>query len=77
MLETENKTHHSWIAMRLSNHDLGPVPSELLGVSIIQTSLNLDACAAQLVKHLTLAQVMISWFVSLSPASDEFRPHYG
>ena len=25
---------------------------------------------AQLVKPLTLAQVMISWFVSLSPASD-------
>ena len=28
------------------------------------------AWVAQSVKHLTLAQVMISWFMSLSPASD-------
>ena len=30
---------------------------------------NWGACVAQLVKHLTLAQVMISRFVSLSPTS--------
>ena len=36
----------------------------------------LGAWVAQSVKHLTLAQVMISRFVSSSPASGEHEPHW-
>ena len=35
----------------------------------LRQSLNQGAWVAQSIKHLTLAQVMISWFVGLSPVS--------
>ena len=37
----------------------------------------LAAWVAQSVKHPTLAEVMISWFVSSSPTAGKLGPHFG